>query len=216
MKKNLLGIFIVLSVFIWFYMQLLVAKNGQRKISHEENQMFVVERVVDGDTLKLLNGEKVRLIGIDTPESKPNAKAQRDAQREGKDVETITKMGQEATEFVKSLGLEGKEVRIEFDVQERDKYGRLLAYVFFPSIAHLREKPLYCDELKNIPSKRTIDGFSRCLDNEENILMFLNAAILEAGYASPMTIPPNVKYADLFKRLYQEARENKRGLWRKN
>jgi micrococcal nuclease len=42
---------------------------------------------------------------------------------------------------------------------------------------------------------------------------FVNAKIVEEGYASLMSIPPNVKYADLFLKLYQEARENKRGLW---
>jgi micrococcal nuclease len=43
---------------------------------------------------------------------------------------------------------------------------------------------------------------------------FLNARIVEEGYASLMTYPPNVKYADLFTKLYRQARENKRGLWR--
>lgn len=42
----------------------------------------------------------------------------------------------------------------------------------------------------------------------------LNGEIIRSGYASPMTIPPNVKHADLFQKLYQEARENKRGLWK--
>jgi len=46
-------------------------------------------------------GKRVRLIGIDTPESKSNDKAKRDSKRTGQDVETINKMGQEATEFVK-------------------------------------------------------------------------------------------------------------------
>jgi len=43
---------------------------------------------------------------------------------------------------------------------------------------------------------------------------FLNARIIEEGYASLMTYPPNVKYADEFLRLYRQARENKRGLWK--
>jgi len=43
---------------------------------------------------------------------------------------------------------------------------------------------------------------------------FVNAKIVEEGYASLMTYPPNVKYADLFQGLYKEARENKRGLWK--
>jgi micrococcal nuclease len=43
---------------------------------------------------------------------------------------------------------------------------------------------------------------------------FVNAKIVEKGYASLMTIQPNVKYADTFLRLYQEARENRLGLWK--
>ncbi len=42
---------------------------------------------------------------------------------------------------------------------------------------------------------------------------FVNAEIVKQGYASLLTIPPDVKYAELFKKLYREARENKRGLW---
>lgn len=43
---------------------------------------------------------------------------------------------------------------------------------------------------------------------------FLNAKIIEAGFAKTMTIPPNVKYADLFRTLQRQAKEEKRGLWR--
>ena len=43
---------------------------------------------------------------------------------------------------------------------------------------------------------------------------FLNAEIIKAGYAQIMTIPPNVKYADLFLSLEQEARKESKGLWR--
>jgi micrococcal nuclease len=41
----------------------------------------------------------------------------------------------------------------------------------------------------------------------------VNAEIVMQGYASLMTYPPNVKYADLLVKLYRQARENKRGLW---
>ena len=45
---------------------------------------------------------------------------------------------------------------------------------------------------------------------------FLNARIVEEGYASITHYKLNVRYADLFARLYRQARENKRGLWRNN
>ena len=134
-------------------------------------------KVIDGDTIKIATGENVRLIGVDTPESRRNKKLYRDADRSKEDVDAIIAMGKESAKFTAGLVL-GKDVRLEFDVQKQDRYGRLLAYVYLE------------------------DG------------TFVNAEIIKQGYGSPMTVPPNVKFADLFKKLYQEARENKRGLWK--
>jgi micrococcal nuclease len=64
----------------------------------------------------LSNGERVRLIGVDTPETKHPKKP-------------VEYYGKEASAFTKKM-VEGKEVRLEYDVQDRDKYGRLLAYVY--------------------------------------------------------------------------------------
>lgn len=75
-----------------------------------------VQRVIDGDTIELNNGEKVRLIGVDTPETV----------HPGKPVEYY---GKEASNFTRNL-CEGKKVRLEYDWQKADKYGRTLAYVF--------------------------------------------------------------------------------------
>jgi micrococcal nuclease len=90
---------------------------------------IAVVRVYDGDTIKVANGEKVRLVGIDTPESGENKKLFRDAARSGQDIQDIMKMGRRASAFTKGL-LDGRRVRLEFDIQQRDKYGRLLAYVY--------------------------------------------------------------------------------------
>lgn len=80
-----------------------------------------VTRVVDGDTVKvLLNGREdtVRYIGVDTPESvKP-----------GTPVECYAK---EASRYNKSR-VEGRGVRLSFDHERRDRYGRLLAYIYLP------------------------------------------------------------------------------------
>ncbi len=93
-----------------------------------------VTRVVDGDTFhcKLKSGEdvKVRLIGVDTPESTDNPKARRDSEKSGMSVEEITRMGKLAKEFTKQLIPKGEVVYLEFDVQQTDRYGRLLAYVW--------------------------------------------------------------------------------------
>jgi micrococcal nuclease len=71
----------------------------------------------------------VRLIGIDTPESRYNNKLARDSKRSRKDIDSIIKMGKEASNFTEKLAA-GKKVRLEFDVEKHDRYGRLLAYVY--------------------------------------------------------------------------------------
>lgn len=75
-----------------------------------------VKQVIDGDTISLGNGEKVRLIGVDTPETKHPQKP-------------VERFGKEAYLFTKRM-VEGKEVRLEYDWQRKDRYGRLLAYVY--------------------------------------------------------------------------------------
>jgi len=106
-------------------------------------QTTTVTRIVDGDTLKIsYNGqeESIRLIGIDTPESRINKKTKKDAKRGGKDIKTIIAMGKRAAEYVKSLVKQGDLITIELDVQERDRYGRLLGYVYLSNGKMLNEE----------------------------------------------------------------------------
>lgn len=126
-----------------------------------------VVRVIDGDTIEVaIDGrqETVRLIGVDTPETVHPTIG-------------VEPFGPEASAFTKRLLPPGTRVWLELDVQERDRYGRLLAYVYLP------------------------DG------------RMLNAELLRAGLAQLLTVPPNVRYVELFTRLQREARETGRGLW---
>jgi micrococcal nuclease len=125
-----LRIFVLIFISTYFAQSAFAASTKpQAKPTVQQDQLYTVQRVVDGDTLQLSNGEKVRLIGVDTPESADNPKLRRDAQKTGQDRSEIIQMGKEAAGFTRKL-VEGKQVRMEYDVQQRDKYGRLLAYVF--------------------------------------------------------------------------------------
>lgn len=96
-------------------------------------EKVVVKHIVDGDTISVFSGGKIlkiRLIGIDTPESKENDKALRDSNRSGNDIETIISQGKQATAFIKTLLQEGDAVTLKFDIVKQDKYGRTLAYVY--------------------------------------------------------------------------------------
>jgi micrococcal nuclease len=125
-----------------------------------------VVRVSDGDTIRvrLASGreERVRYIGVDTPETaKPGTQAECYADR--------------AAAFNASL-VADRAVRLVLDAEERDRYGRLLAYVYAGD-------------------------------------RFVNEALVRDGYAQPLTVPPNVRHADRFRRLAEEARRAGSGLW---
>jgi len=82
-----------------------------RKYTIEE-----VKRVVDGDTFITKNDNRIRLIGVNTPETvKPN--------------NPVERYGKEASNFTKQQ-LSGKTVYLFSDAGDKDKYGRLLRYVF--------------------------------------------------------------------------------------
>ena len=81
-----------------------------------EKDTVLVTRVIDGDTIEIENGESVRYIGIDTPETVHPQKP-------------VEYFGKEAAEKNREL-VEGKLVRLEKDVQDKDEYGRLLRYVY--------------------------------------------------------------------------------------
>ena len=81
----------------------------------------VVRHVIDGDTIELSDGRLVRYIGLDTPELR---------RRVGDGwVEDPEPFGREAKEANRRL-VEGRSLRLEYDAQTHDRYGRWLAYVF--------------------------------------------------------------------------------------
>jgi micrococcal nuclease len=127
-----------------------------------------VVRVVDGDTILVAfaggTQERVRYIGMDTPETvKPRTPVQCFGKR----------ASAENTRLVA-----GRSVRLVADVEARDRYGRLLAYVY-----------------------RRSDG------------LFVNAELVGGGYATPLRITPNVRFAARFTALAGAARAAGRGLW---
>ncbi len=101
-KQNII---ILLILLIFFVLVLLIF------IFYPKNSnLAIVSSVVDGDTIHLTSGDTVRLLFVDTPE--------------------INQSGyEEAKDFLESLLL-GKEVRLEKDVSNVDKYNRLLRYVY--------------------------------------------------------------------------------------
>lgn len=89
-----------------------------------------VTRAIDGDTIELSDGQKVRLLGVDTPESHKNSKLKKDIKRSGQTEEEVLEAGKKSAEFTKSFSV-GKEVRLELeDKHKKDCFKRTLAYVY--------------------------------------------------------------------------------------
>lgn len=85
--------------------------------SAEEKELHKVTQVIDGDTFWIDEKEKVRLIGVDAPESRNTGRKK------------IGYYGKEAKAFLKSY-LMGKRVKLKYDVTRTDRYQRTLAYVY--------------------------------------------------------------------------------------
>jgi len=131
-----------------------------------------VVRVIDGDTIEVsISGqnEDVRYIGVDTPETvKPDTPVQCYGPQSSAENHRL---------------VDGRTVRLVFDRERRDVYGRLLAYVY--------------------TGARGEAGKSR----------FVNAALVRDGYARTLTIPPNTAHVSLLGRLQARAGRAGRGLW---
>ena len=117
--KGLMFIVFIITVAIWIGPKLQgnltkVKTNILKK--DKVDDILVITRVVDGDTVEIENGTRIRYIGVNTPETKDPRKG-------------VECFGEEAYEFNKSL-VEGKKVTLEKDVSETDKYGRLLRYLW--------------------------------------------------------------------------------------
>ena len=106
-------------------------------------QKTIVTRIIDGDVIQVLYGgveKRIRLIGIDAPESRIDRKALNDANMNEHDIEAIIEMGAKAKAYVNGLIKRGDFITIEFDVKKKDRYGRLLCYVYLSNGKMLNEE----------------------------------------------------------------------------
>jgi len=184
-KKQLINLIIALIVILFAYIQSpskpnlnLNSPTATPLPIHIPTTTATVVRAIDGDTIVICkespckeetDKQTVRYIGIDTPETK-------DPKR------VVGCFGQEAYKENKKL-VEGKEIIMEKDISETDKYGRLLRYVW-------------------INDKDSTDE-----------AVFVNDYLVRQGFAHASTFPPDVKYANKFREAQKEAQQNNRGLW---
>lgn len=140
-------------------------------------QKAKVKYAVDGDTIWVdIDGkdEKVRFVGVNTPEV-------------AKDGEPAEFMADEAKDFTNKT-IKNKEIYLEKDISDRDKYDRLLRYIWL-------EKPVDNPTLNDIETKT------------------LNGILVKEGLAFANYYKPDIKYQEYLKKLEKSAQDNKLGIW---
>ena len=124
------SLIILIGAVVYYYIN---DKNPvtDKKVTEYAKEYSVVKRVVDGDTFLLENGDRVRLLGIDTPEKYESKKLDKDVEATKQDKKTIKKLGQLASDYVKKF-IEGKKVYLEKEpnYDDKDRYGRLLRWIY--------------------------------------------------------------------------------------
>ena len=135
-----------------------------------------IVKILDGDTIRVTDHffeDTIRLIGVDTPEVYGG----------------VQPFGPEASAFTKALLTIGTKVWIELDKAHRDRYGRILGYVYL-------EKA---------------DG-----EWESNGRHFIqvNLELAKVGLAKVLTVPPNVRYKQLYLDAENKAKDHKLQMWK--
>lgn len=122
----------VIILLAWFGFKYVIPRLDQKDA--REKKPVQVTKIFDGDTFEVeLNGkkEKVRMLGIDTPEKWDSDKFDRDTERSGKDKETLRKLGELASDYtVRLIGSKNVVLTPDAKSDDKDKYGRLLRYVY--------------------------------------------------------------------------------------
>jgi micrococcal nuclease len=157
------------AALVGFRIWQLSADRPPEKLEQDHHQ---VESVTDGDTLVLAGGARVRLIGVDAPETRFSPRSDGEDQPLARDALTFAEQA-----------VEGRQVRLEFDKERTDKYGRFLAYIW------------YMDR----------ESGAELLLNEELIRAGLARALLRYPYSESMK--------RRFREAQWEAKGAKRGVW---
>ena len=121
----------------------------------QEDRIVFIREVVDGDTVETRDGTRIRYIGIDTPEVRRRT--------QGGWVYDPQPYALEGTELNRSL-VEGRNVRIELDEEQRDRFGRSLAYVFLEDGTFVNERLIRAGLARALiipPNTRYAEDFRR-------------------------------------------------------
>ncbi|MEA1979788.1 MAG: thermonuclease family protein [candidate division Zixibacteria bacterium] len=116
MKQNNLKINLIRASILIVLIVFLVIVRCYEEVGFDKSPQdrFIITKVIDGDTVELKGGDKLRLLGIDTPEK--------------------NQLYYDSAKALLSRNVLGKESEIKFAVRRRDKYGRLLGFLYVDSI----------------------------------------------------------------------------------
>lgn len=142
-----------------------IAEFDDTRRDWEKMETVTVKYIIDGDTVILVNGDKVRYTSIDTPER--GDCWYRQAKQMNQDL------------------VSGKEILLELDITNRDKYERLLRYIYV----------------------------GEDVNDKKQEIKFVNMELVKAGLARVKEYKPDLEYLEELETAENYAKQNKIGLW---
>lgn len=165
-------------------------------------ERVVSAQVFDGDTLALVDGRHVRLLGINTPEI-------------GRDGEPSEPLAEEARRLLEHLAGPGTPLRLRLDVERLDRYGRLLAHVFSADGDNLQARLLdsgLATTLVVPPNQWSVECYSR-VENRARARGDGLWAMDAYGPVPAENLPPSTRGFRLVRGRVQRIGESRANLW---
>lgn len=141
-------------IFVLLAMLRMLVFRPESSIAPTVRPVVVVRYVIDGDTLDLDDGRRVRLLGIDAPEA-------------GFKNKIAEPWSEESTGWLRDQ-VEGRNVQLRIDSTEKDRYGRTLAWIFEPGGTLINQESLRQGHAKLLPDFGLPDDLEPALREAES------------------------------------------------
>lgn len=128
---------VAVLIFVLLAMLRMLVFRPESLVAPAARPVVTVRYVIDGDTLELDDGRRVRLLGIDAPEA-------------GFQNKIAQPWSQESTSWLRDR-IEGQDVQLRIDSREKDRYGRTLAWIFHSDGTLINQESLLEGHAKLLP-----------------------------------------------------------------
>ena len=198
-KKSATWRFFLLCLFCFTWPGLVLAANQTCRAS-SFNESVTVKYTHDGDTIKLLDGRKVRLIGINTPE----------VAREGRPAEAYALLARDRLRNL--LQQHGNQIKLVYGREKQDHYQRLLAHIFLEDGRNLQVQ-LLSEGLANAITIPPNDRYAYCYQQAEKRALCKKQGLWSREIPTIANLPDSASGFRLLRGKLKKIQSSNKGIW---